>query len=314
MPKQLWWQKHRPSNLDNFIFQNDDHKRFINKCIKEKSIPHLLLHGPRGSGKTTLAEIIISELVEEDNITSDVLRINGSKDGKIDNIRNQLINHVKSVPMGDVQIVFVDEADGLSSSAQDSLRGILEAYDKDARVIFTCNYVDRLTPELRSRFTQLKFHNLKKISVIQYCADVLEVEGIDLDDNDNLKAFKEITDSYSGDLRQLIINLENSVYEGKLEVSTIEDTGLDVKLEIFDSLDKDNWIKARKIAAENFRDDELIEVYRFLYEYLDDMEKFEDEKIWKRGIVIISDHMYSHATHPDQEINFASCLIRLSEV
>jgi len=314
MPKQLWWQKHRPSTLDNFIFQNQEQEMFIRKCVEEKSIPHLLLHGPKGSGKTTLAEIIISALVEPDNISSDVLRINGSKDGKIDNIRNQLVNHVTCIPMGDIQIVFVDEADGLSSSAQDSLRGILEMYDKDARVIFTCNYVNRLTPELRSRFTQMKFNHPSKDSVIEYCADILDAEGVSLEDEGNLKAFKEITDSYTGDLRQLVISLDNSTYGDSLKSSSIEDASVDIKLQIFDSVAEDNWIQARRIAAENFSDDELIEVYRFLYEYLEDMEKFDDPDSWKKGIVIISDNMYRHATHPDQEINFASCLIRLSEV
>ena len=314
MPKQLWWQKHRPSTVDNFIFQSDEQERFIRKCVEEKSIPHLLLHGPKGSGKTTLAQIIINALVEPENISSDVLKINGSKDGKIDNIRKQLINHVTRVPMGDVQLVFVDEADGLSSSAQDSLRGILEEYDADARVIFTCNYVQRLTPELRSRFTQMKFTPPDKDEIVPYCVGILDVEGIDPSKKENLKAFKEIIDGYTGDLRQLVITLENSAYGDSLNVSSIEDGNMDIKLSIFDSVAEDNWIQARRIAAENFRDEELIEVYRFLYEYLEDMEKFKDPKDFKKGIIIISDYMYRHAVHPDQEINFASCLVKLSEV
>lgn len=314
MPKQLWWQKHRPDSVDKFIFQSEEQERFIRKCIDEKSFPHLLLHGPKGSGKTTLAEIIIKALVDDDNISSDVLRINGSIDGKIDNIRKQLINHVSRIPMGDVQIVFVDEADGLSSSAQDSLRGILEEYDKDARVIFTCNYVNRLTPELRSRFTQMKFSQPSEADVVPYCADILESEGINLDDNENLKAFKEILGGYTGDLRQLVINLDNAAYGDKLDVASIEDDSIDIKLQIFDAIGEDNWVKARKIAAENFRDEELIEVYRFIYDYLEDMEKLEDPKDFKKAVVILSDYMYKHAVHPDQEINFASFLVKLSEI
>jgi len=195
-----------------------------------------------------------------------------------------------------------------------SLRGILEEYDADARVIFTCNYVNRLTPELRSRFTQMKFTQPNKDAVVPYCADILDAEGIDLENTDNLRAFKEIIDSYTGDLRQLVINLDNSVYGDTLDVSSMEDATLDIKLSIFDSIDEDNWIQARRIAAENFRDEELIDVYRFLYEYLPDMKKFEEPKEFKKGIVIISDYMYRHALHPDQEINFASCLVKLSEV
>lgn len=315
MPKSLWWVKHRPKNLDTFIFQNDDQKRQIEKYINNKSIPHLLFYGMKGSGKTTLARILINELVPKEYQSSDVLEINGSTDGKIDNIRSTILNHVSSVPMGDVKIVFVDEAEGLSKEAQNALRGVLEKYIDNARVIFTANYINQLTPELRSRFTEFKYTKLKSIDIMEYCIGILDEEGVDIENDENLDVLKQISKLYSNDLRKLISALEDAKDGDTLNISSLEDDTLQDKLQILDLLNKDNWIQAREVAASNFPDEELEEVYRFMYDYLEEIEKFSnDVNKWKKGIITISDYMYRHAIHPDQEINFASCLIKLSEI
>lgn len=314
MPKNLWWTKYRPDTLENFIFQNPDQERIVKKYIKEKNIPHTLLHGAKGSGKTTLAGILINALIEPENQSSDLLVINGSLDGSIDNMRTKLINHVTSVPMGNMKIVFIDEADGLSASAQNSLRGILEKYEGNARVIFTANYLNKLTPELRSRFSELKFSNLDSKKILEYCIYILDEEGIDIENSDNIEALKTLAKMYSHDFRKLITALQNAKDGDSLRVESSDDGSLTDKLEILELIGKDNWIQARELVAENFPDEELVEVYRFFYDYLEDIDKFSDPVKWKRGIITISDYMYRHAIHPDQEINFASCLIKLSEI
>lgn len=315
MPKNLWWTKYRPDTLENFIFQSDDQERKIKKYISNKDIPHLLLYGVKGSGKTTLAHILINHLVEDEHRSSDVLIINGSLDGKIDGMRSTLINHVSSVPMGDRKIVFIDEADGLSPSAQNSLRGILEKYESNARVIFTANYINKLTPELRSRFSEHKFSKLKSSKILEYCINILDEEGVDIENKENIEALKMLSKIYSHDFRQLITALQDAADGDKIYPEAADDGTLSDKLEIVELIEKDNWIKARELVAENFSDEELVDVYRFLYDYLDEISKFsEDKNKWKRGIVVISDYMYRHAVHPDQEVNFASFLIKLSEI
>lgn len=312
MVQPLWWQKYRPNTLDKFIFQNDTHRDTFNRYLRDKSIPHLLLYGAKGTGKTTLAGIIISELVGE-NIT-DILRINGSSDGTIDNMRTMVLNHINKVPMGSVNIVFIDEADGLSSSSQNALRGLMEEYDDHARFIFTCNYVNKLTPELRSRFTEFKFNPLKKDDVLDSVVEMLLAEGVDLSTEEDLEALESYATAFSSDFRKLINALESSVVDGKLTYDTEVDNLLEYNLELIDLLGANNWIQARELIAGNVSGDELLEVYRFLYTYLSEIPKFKNEMKWKKGILTISDYMYRHAVHPDSEINFAGCIIKLSEI
>jgi hypothetical protein len=150
---------------------------------------------------------------------------------------------------------------------------------------------------------------------MEYCIDILDEEGIDIENPDNLKVLKKIVELHPTSLRHTIADLQKVADGDKLIESNLEDESIADKLTILDLIGEDNWIKARQVAAENFSDDELIEVYRFLYDYLDELDKFSDKSInWKKGIVVLSDYMYRHAIHPDQEINFASCLIKLSEI
>lgn len=314
MIKELWWQKHRPKSLKGFAFQNSEHKRIIKKFIEDKSIPHLLFQGAKGSGKTTLAKIIINSLVSEEDQESDVLTINGSTHGKIDDIRSMVLAHVSTVPMGEIKIVFIDEADGLSDRAQEALRGVLEQCDNNARVIFTCNYINKLTPELRSRFHEFKFTPLKKDDLLEIAAAILLKEGVSLKEEEDLDNLNAYIDFYSSDLRKLILALESGNDEGKLLPPNLDNTVVSYGVELLELIGKNNWIKARELIAENVNDEDLLEVYRFLYEYLEEIEKFKDENNWKKGIVIISDYMYRHSFHVDPEINFAGCLIKLVEV
>lgn len=315
MVQPLWWQKYRPESLDGFIFQSDHQKQVISKYIESKNIPHLLLFGVKGSGKTTLARILINELVGEEYREADILTINGSSDGKIENMRNMVKSHISKLPMGELNIVFIDEADGLSLSAQNSLRGLMEEYDESSRFIFTCNYVNKLTPELRSRFTEFKFSRLKSSEMLETAASILVSEGVSLETKEEFELLKTYVEMFPTDLRKLINALEASVVDGKLIQGNLQDETLQYSIELLELLQENNWLKARELIAANVSEDELIEVYRFLYTYLDEIPKFKDSEIkWKKGIVIISDYMYRHAFHPDNEINFSSCLIKLSEV
>lgn len=312
--KELWWQKYRPTTLDTFIFQNKSHKQIIEKFIAEKSFPSLLLWGARGTGKTTLARILINQIIPNEYQGPDVLCLNGSARRGIDVMRNEVKSHISSLPMGEFKIVFIDEADGLSLDAQAMLRGLMEEYDYNARFIFTCNYVKKLTLELRSRFDEFKFARLATKDFIKYGAEILINEGVSLEDEEEYELLKSYAELFKNDLRKFVTNLQTSVIEGKLISGRIQDTSLEYGMELLDLLNKNDWIAARELVAENIPEEDLPEIYRFLYTYLEEIEKFKNPNKWNRGIVIISDYMYRHALHLDAEINFAGCMIKLSEV
>lgn len=312
--QELWWKKYRPKNLETFIFQNKSHKKVIEKFIEEKSFPSLLFWGLRGSGKTTLAHILINEIIPEEYRGADVLQLNGSSRRGIDVMRQEVSSHISTLPLGDFKVVFIDEADGLSSDAQAMLRGLMEQYDHNARFIFTCNYVKKLTLELRSRFDEFKFTRLSTKDFIKYGAEILINEGVSLEDDSEYEILKNYAELFKNDLRKFVTNLQSSTIDGKLLPGRIQDNALEYGTELLELLNKNDWITARELIAENIPEEDLPEIYQFLYSYLEEIEKFKDIKKWNRGIVIISDYLYRHSMHLDAEINFAGCMIKLSEV
>ena len=146
--KDLWVEKYRPKNIDGYVFRDDHQRKQIATWIKDKSIPHLLLSGVAGIGKTTLAKILIHEIGIEDY---DVLEINASRTNSVEDVRDKITNFVQMIPFGPFKVVLLDEADYLSPNAQAALRGVMEEYHSTARFILTCNYPNRIIPAIHSR-------------------------------------------------------------------------------------------------------------------------------------------------------------------
>lgn len=134
--KQLWVEKYRPKTLDGYVFKDDYQRKMIQSWVKDKSIPHLLLSGTAGIGKTTLAKILINELGIEEY---DVLELNASRTNSVDDVRDRITNFVQMIPFGPFKVVLLDEADYLSPNAQAALRGVMEEFHATARFILTCN-------------------------------------------------------------------------------------------------------------------------------------------------------------------------------
>ena len=146
--KELWVEKYRPSTVNGYVFRDETQKMQVLQWIKEKSIPHLLLSGNAGIGKTTLAKILLNEL---DVNSLDVLEINASRERGIDEVRERITRFVSMIPFGDFKVVLLDEADYLTPAAQASLRGVMEEYHETSRFILTCNYPNKIIPAIHSR-------------------------------------------------------------------------------------------------------------------------------------------------------------------
>ena len=303
--KELWVEKYRPKTLEGYVFRDEHQKEQVHRWVKEGSIPHLLLSGNAGIGKTTLAKVLFNEL----NINDlDVMEINASRENNAETIRDKITNFVRMIPFGDFKIVLLDEADYLTPNAQAILRGVMEEYHMTARFILTCNYPNRIIPAIHSRCQG--FH-VERVDVTEFTARVATIlveEGVDFD-LDTLDTFVKAT---YPDLRKCINTVQMNSLEGKLHTPEKGDTGeADYKIEMVELFKKGKINEARKLVCGQARPEEMEEVYRWLY---DNIAIFGDEAKQEKAILIIKQGLVDHTLVIDPEINLAATLIRLSHL
>ena len=176
--KELWVEKYRPKTVDGYVFRDARQKEQVESWIKEGTIPHLLLSGNAGIGKTTLAKILLNELEIND---LDILEINASRTNSVDDVRDKIVNFVQMIPFGNFKVVLLDEADYLSPNAQAALRGVMEEYHTTSRFILTCNYPNRVIPALHSRCQGFHFERTDITEFTARVATILVSEEVDFD-------------------------------------------------------------------------------------------------------------------------------------
>jgi len=303
----LWVEKYRPTSLDEYVFQDKSHKKAFEQMIADNTIPHLLLSGVQGSGKTTISQILISALGID---PTDVLLINASDENSVDVMRDKIKSFITTYAMGKFKVIQLEEADYLTLNAQAVLRKYMEDPNCPARFILTCNYENKIMPAIKSRSQQYRFKAANRNEIAEYTATILLKEKI--------KFGIELLDKYIAvgypDIRK-IINLvqQNSIDNILQPITTTAEAG-DYKFKLLDLIGADDWAQARTLACANVATEEWEDLYRFLYENLDKSKKFNKKDNWESGIVIITDHLYKNALIADQEINAAAMFIRLSQV
>ncbi len=203
----LWIEKYRSETLEQYI-GNDAVKNRISDCIATNDIPHFLFAGTAGTGKTTLAKLIVN------NIKCDYLYINASDENGIDMIREKVKGFASTSTFQPLKVVILDESDFLTQPAQAALRNLIEEYSITTRFILTCNYIERLIEPLQSR---CEIHLLKppsKGDVARHvCTNILDVEGIVYD----LQNVALLVKEFYPDVRSIIKNLQAGVKDGKYE-------------------------------------------------------------------------------------------------
>jgi replication factor C small subunit len=303
--KDLWVEKYRPKTMDGYVFRDDHQRKQIATWIKDKSIPHLLLSGVAGIGKTTLAKILIHEIGIEDY---DVLDINASRTNSVEDVRDKITNFVQMIPFGPFKVVLLDEADYLSPNAQAALRGVMEEYSQTARFILTCNYPNRIIPAIHSRCQGFHVERTDQTEFTARVATILVEENIEFD-LDTLDLYVKV--AYP-DLRKCIQLVQQNSTEGKLESPNKGDAGgADWKFDMVDLFKAGKINEARKMLCGKLRAEEMEEVYRWLY---DNLSIFGEEQKQDSAILIIKQGLVDHTICVDSEVNLAATLVKLARL
>lgn len=305
--QQLWVEKYRPTTFDDYVFHDASHKAAFEQMKKDKTVPHLLLSGVQGTGKTTISQIL-TDSVEVD--PTDVLVINASDENSVDVMRDKIKNFISTYAFGGFKVVRLEEADYLTVPAQSVLRSMMEQYSDNARFIITCNYENKLIPAIKSRLQSFRFKAPVRDDVLEFAATVLIKEKV--------KFELDVLDKYVAvgypDIRQILNLLQGNTINGVLVDTKAQAGNADYKFKLLDTLESGNWEEARKVCCGNVAAEEWEDVYRFLYENLNKSKKFSKQDKWEEGIVIIAEHLYKHTISADSEINAAAMFIRLGQV
>ena len=295
----LWVEKYRPTDLSTYI-GNEHLKDKVGKYLETEDVPHLLLYGRAGTGKTTLAKIVVN------NIDCDYLYINASDENSVDTVRFKIRSFASSVGFKDLKVIILDECDYLTPNAQAALRNLMETFSKHCRFILTCNYVERIIDPIQSRCQSFKVIPPSKKDVAKHLGMVFNTEGVtyELDD------LALIVNAGYPDIRRIINSAQRQVVDGKLKIDTSSIIQNNYKLQLLDSLiNGSKFSEIRKLIADNSIGD-YSELYRLLYDEVNSYSNGRDAEC----ILAIAEGQYQDVNVVDKEINFMSTIVKIMRI
>lgn len=300
---QLWVQKYAPKKLDDLVL-SDDNREFFSKI--DDNTPHLLLYGNAGTGKTTLAKVIVNDILQ-----CQYLYINASDENGVDTIRNKVISFSQTRSLdGKKKVIILDEFCGTTAEAQRILRNVMEEYVASTRFILTANYINKIIEPIQSRC--LLFNIIPKLDqTVLRCYHILKEENIKIESERELITY--IKNNFP-DMRRIINDLQRFSVTGVLQIKNNNQVKNIANIIFNDLVSKKSILDIRKIIIQeerNFSSD-----YQMLMKELFDL--FYDSSLnddLKRAIMLeIGEHMYRDNLIIDHEINFFCCIIAIDKL
>ena len=294
----LWVESYRPDTLEGYV-GNEHILEKVKIYIENEDVPHLLLYGQAGTGKTTLAKIITNQ------IDCDVMYINASDENNVDTVRDKIRGFASSMGFRKWKIIILDESDYLTPNAQAALRNLMETFSKSTRFILTCNYVEKIIDPIQSRCQTFGITPPSKKEVAVRLKEILDTEGVSYEISD----LAILVNSGYPDIRRVLNAAQRQVINGVLKIdktSTIQANYMDDVLNVLKSDDnlKDSFRKVRQIIADSKVRD-FTPFYRFLYDSVDEYASGKVGNI----ILKIAEAQYQDASVVDKEINVMAMML-----
>ena len=291
-------EKYRPTTLEHYV-GNENIKEVIQKYLNQNDIQNFIFYGGAGTGKTTLAKIIVK------NLDCDFLYLNASDENGIDTIRDKVKGFASTASFKGIKVVILDEADFITIQGQAALRNVIETFSRSTRFILTCNYIERIIDPIQSRCQVLKIVPPSKLDTAKHTAWVLDQEEISYETDD----IKSIVNQYYPDLRKMLNTIQSSSINSKLLLDKDVLVSSNYMLSIIKELSTSkNWKNIRQIIADSGVKD-FEELYRFLF---DNSSKYASDREGSVAI-ILNEHLYQSNFRIDKEINIMSAISKIIE-